>query len=260
MPCCDIPLFAEICGRSPARDRGEPLPSCAVTPTIDTVTLADDPAAWSALGFAVEDDHCRIGSVELRFASTDSDEPDSAGIVGWSLREIEATDLDGLPTTLSQRPPEPAAPAHPNGVRAIDHLVAISPDLDRSVAALRAAGLDLRRVREEPTPAGAPRQAFFRLGGEILEVIQAPREAIERAGGSERPLRFWGLALVVEDLDRTTERLAPRVGEVRPAVQPGRRIATLRRSAGLAVPLALMSAAQERGEEERAGAAVGERA
>jgi hypothetical protein len=30
-------------------------------------------------------------------------------------------------------------------------------------------------------------------------------------------------------------------GSVRPAVQPGRRIATLRRSAGLAVPVALMS-------------------
>ena len=36
--------------------------------------------------------------------------------------------------------------------------------LDRSVRALQAAGLDLRRVREQPTPAGAPRQAFFRLG------------------------------------------------------------------------------------------------
>jgi hypothetical protein len=31
------------------------------------------------------------------------------------------------------------------------------------------------------------------------------------------------------------------VGSIRPAVQPGRRIATLRRSAGLAVPVALMS-------------------
>lgn len=232
--------------------------------------LADHPAAWSALGFAVEDDRCRIGSVELRFVSAGSGEPEAAdtgaaGILAWSLRDIQTTNLDGLPTTLSERPLDPVAPAHPNGVCAIDHIVAISPDLDRSVAALRAAGMDLRRVREEPTPAGAPRQAFFRLGREILEVIQEPAEAIARGGGRERSLRFWGLALVVEDLDRTAAQLAPHAGDVRPAVQPGRRIATLRRSAGLAVPLALMSAEQRGGGihgargEQHTGMGVGER-
>lgn len=226
--------------------RTKSLPSGAVTPTIDTLTLADDPAAWSALGFAIADDRCLVGSVELRFVTDRflSDPDGERGIIGWALRDIETADLDGLPTTLSERPPRASAPAHPNGVRAIDHVVAISPDLDRSVAALRAAGLDLRRVREEPTPAGAPRQAFFRLGDEILEAIQEPADAVARGGGSERPLRFWGLALVVEDLDRIAVRLAPHVGEVRAAVQAGRRIATLRRSAGLAVPLALMSATE----------------
>ena len=39
---------------------------------------------------------------------------------------------------------------------------------------LRAAGFDLRRLREGPTPGGSPRQAFFRLGEVILEVVQAP--------------------------------------------------------------------------------------
>jgi hypothetical protein len=37
------------------------------------------------------------------------------------------------------------------------------------------------------------------------------------------------------------QALAPHAGEARPAVQPGRRIATVRRSAGLAAPVALMS-------------------
>jgi len=213
-------------------------------PTIDELTLADDPARWAALGFDVTDHTSQIGSVRLRFV-----EP-ASGIVGWSLRDALSAELDGLPTTLSERPlPEPA-PAHPNGVRAIDHVVAASPDLDRSVAALQAAGLDLRRVREQPTPAGAPRQAFFRLGGEILEVIQEPEEVIERAGGADHPVRFWGLALLVDDLDAAAARLAPHVGEPRAAVQPGRRIATVRRSAGLSVPLALMSA-DERAKEER---------
>jgi len=65
-------------------------------------------------------------------------------------------------------------------------VVAISSDLDRTVAALQAAGLDLRRIREEPTPAGAPRQAFFRLGAVILEVVQSrPRRS--SAAAPNRP-------------------------------------------------------------------------
>jgi hypothetical protein len=211
-------------------------------PTIDQLTLADDPDKWAALGFDVSDGECLIGAVRLCF----SEPRQGAGVVGWSLRDVRGAELDGLPTSVSERAVPPAAPAHPNGVSAIDHVVAVSADLDRSVAAMRAAGLDLRRVREQPTPAGAPRQAFFRLGHEILELIQEPAEVIERAGGAKRPVRFWGLALLVGDLDRAAELLAPHVGQVRPAVQEGRRIATVRRSAGLAVPLALMSPAPSR--------------
>jgi hypothetical protein len=210
--------------------------------TIDELTLADDPAGWAALGFTVADGRCRLGKVVLRFSGP---EP-GRGIVGWSLRGISSTELDGLPTTISERPVPAPAPAHPNGVLAIDHLVAMSPDFQRSVAALGMAGLDLRRVREEPTPAGAPRQAFFRLGAEILELVQEPEEVVRRAGGGDRPARFWGLALAVEDLEGTTEQMGPHAGEIRAAVQPGRRIATLRRSAGLAVPVALMSTADPR--------------
>ncbi|MGD0452728.1 MAG: VOC family protein [Solirubrobacteraceae bacterium] len=217
--------------------------------TIDELTLADEPDHWAALGFDVLDDISQIASVRLRFAGA-SAKSQSSGIVGWSLRELAGTELDGLPTTISERPvPAPAA-AHPNGVLAIDHVVAVSPDLERSIAAMQAAGLDLRRVREQPTPAGAPRQAFFRLGHEILELIQEPAEVLARQGGSDRPVQFWGLALLVGDLDRAAEQLAPHVGEVRPAVQPGRRIATVRRSAGLTVPLALMSR-DERAEADR---------
>jgi hypothetical protein len=121
----------------------------------------------------------------------------------------------------------------------------MSPNLDRSVQALQAAGLDLRRIREQPTPAGAPRQAFFRLGESILELVQEPEQALAaRANGAHGPARFWGLALLSDDLEQTVERLGEHVSEIRPAVQPGRRIATLRRSAGLAVPVALMSRAR----------------
>jgi hypothetical protein len=219
-------------------------------PTIDQLELADDPAHWAALGFALAGDECQIGAVRLRFADVDGSSR-SAGILGWSLRDVLGVELDGLPTTISQEPARARAqaatpPVHPNGVAAIDHVVAISPDLDRSVGALRAAGLDLRRVREQPTPAGAPRQAFFRVGEAILELVQEPAAVIEREGGTQRPARFWGLALVVEDLERSVAALAPHAGETRAAVQPGRRIASVRRSAGLAVPLALMSRDERR--------------
>ncbi len=207
-------------------------------PTIDELLIADDHLAWSRLGFAVHDGCCQLGTVSLRFR-----EPSHGrGIVGWSLRHLASTELDGLATTTSERPAPAAAPAHPNGVLTIDHVVAMSPSLDRTVAALEAAGLDLRRIREEPTPAGAPRQAFFRLGAEILELIQEPLPVVERSPrGGEGPAHFWGLALRAEDLERTAAQLGEHASPVRDAVQPGRRIVTVRRSAGLAVPLALMS-------------------
>jgi catechol 2,3-dioxygenase-like lactoylglutathione lyase family enzyme len=205
--------------------------------TIDELLLADDPEHWARLGFTVRDGSCVLGAVRLRFVE---DEP-RRGLVGWSLRDIASTELDGLPTTRSQRPPRGAADEHPNGVLAIDHVVAMSPDLDRSVRALRDAGLQLRRIREEPTPAGAPRQAFFRLGAEILELVQEPADVVERAGREDGGARFWGLALRARDLERTAGALGEHGGSIRPAVQPGRQIATLRRSAGLAIPLAFMS-------------------
>ena len=239
--------FSAISDRYPERTREtRPTGGALPAPTIDQLTIADDPARWDALGFDIKDASTQIGTVRLRFTAPAAS-PEQPGIVAWSLRDVLSDalspegELDGLPTTISEsEPPEPA-PAHANGVVAIDHVVAASPELDRSVAAMQAAGLDLRRIREQPTPAGAPRQAFFRLGHEILELIQEPAEVVERAGGSEHPVRFWGLAVLVEDIDVTAQRLGPHVSEVRTAVQPGRRIASVRRSAGLAVPLALMS-------------------
>lgn len=204
--------------------------------TIDELTVADAPEPWAAAGFEVAGDACIVGGVRIRFAGGDA----GRGLIGWSLRGATGLDLDGLPTAVSDREPPEERPAHPNRVVGLDHVVAITPRLERTVAALERAGLDLRRIREEPTPAGAPRQAFFRLGEAILEVVQEPDELIERRG-AERPAFFWGLAFLVPDLEAAATALGDRLGEVRPAVQPGRRIATLRRGAGLALPVALIS-------------------
>jgi hypothetical protein len=218
----------------PATDAQSPGSS---EPTIDELAVADEPERWSALGFSVLDGCCPIGTVRVRLIGRGA----GRGIAGWSLRAVRSVNLDGLATSRSEAPSPIAAPAHPNGVLALDHIVAMSPALDRTVAALQSAGLRLRRIRELPTPAGAPRQAFFRLDEEILEVVQEPEGAAVRDAGEDRPARLWGLAFVVEDLESVVERLGADAGAVHPAVQPGRQIATLRRSAGLAVPVALMS-------------------
>ncbi len=214
-------------------------------PSIDEIEIADDPERWAALGFELEGEVCRLAAVDVRLTGAPQEERSGAAIRGWSLRDLNSADLDGLPTTLSERPPQPPALAHPNGVVAIDHVVAVSPSFERSVAAMQAAGMDLRRIREEPTPAGAPRQAFFRLGREILELVAEPGEVVARRGGSERPVFFWGLALLVDDIDATVAAMAPHARPARPAVQPGRRISTLERSAGLAFPLALITREQD---------------
>jgi hypothetical protein len=203
--------------------------------TIDELVVADPPELWAELGFRVDGDTCDIGTVRVRL-----DPAAGKRVARWSLRGIDTDELDGLATAISTGALREAAPAHPNGVTGIDHVVAFTPDLDRTIATLEAAGLDLRRIREEPTPAGAPRQAFFRLAEVILECVQMPdSEELDRS----RNARLWGLALRVEDMDATAAVLGEQLGDPRPAVQEGRTIATLRRDAGSSVPMAFMSPA-----------------
>jgi catechol 2,3-dioxygenase-like lactoylglutathione lyase family enzyme len=205
--------------------------------TVDEFLIADPPGAWRSAGFHVEGDLCAVGSVRLRLVGPGA----ARGIVGWSVRGAETVDLDGLPTTASTSPPPPANPTpHPNGVVSIDHVVAFTPDLDRTTAVLRAAGFDLRREREGPTPGGSTRQSFFRMGEVILEVVEAP-EGTRIAADRDGPARLWGISFLVEDLERTASSLGDLLGEPRAAVQAGRRIATLRKDAGLGPAIAFMT-------------------
>lgn len=203
--------------------------SAKTAPTIAEIEIADDPAAWARLGFEVADDRSRVGAVDFHLAASGA----SRGIAGWSLRGVTGRDLDGLPTTIATDSPSPPAPAHPNGAVGVDHVVALTPSLERTTAALDAAGLPIRRVREAEGPDGPVRQGFFRLGEALLEVVQR--------ADLEGPARFWGMVVVVEDIDACAQRLGDDLGTARDAVQPGRRIATVRRSAGLTVPLAVIS-------------------
>lgn len=208
-------------------------------PVLHEIVVAAEDSAWRDAGFRVDEGDdtgvVHVGTVAIELAGA------AAGkrIVRCGLSGVDSSDFDGLPIGPGDASPtgEPAPP-HPNGVTGIDHLVAFTPDLDRTVAAGEALGLDLRRVRDEPAPAGSPRQAFFRLGELMLEIAQAPP-------GSplppDAPARFYGLALLVEDIDATAAALGDLCGDPRDAVQPGRRIATVRRQASLGLPVAFMT-------------------
>jgi hypothetical protein len=206
--------------------------------TLDELLVADEPAAWRGAGFTVEDDVCRIGDVSVRLVGRGR----GLGIVGWSLRGVPAdlADLDGVPTTSSERPPiEPAV--HANGVTSIDHVVLLSPDLRRTMAALASIGLEPRRERDGELGGRPIRQVFFRLGPVILELVGAPDDAAPGAAS------LWGITYVVEDIDATAAYFGDRTAPVKAAVQPGRRITTLRhRDLDLSVRTALISATEGR--------------
>ncbi len=114
----------------------------------------------------------------------------------------------------------PDAPAveHPNGATGIDHVVLLTGDFDATVERLRAEGFDFRRTRGAGE---GRRQAFFVLGPCLLEL----------AGPVEGPERLWGVTLVAPDLK-------PFGGNVKDAVQPGRKITTVK---GLDFPIAVMT-------------------
>jgi hypothetical protein len=202
------------------------------SPELLALDLAAEPDTWTNLGFAVDvDGVCRVDGVALRLGRP------GRKISGWALTGGSAGgDIDGLCTTDAPPvPPSSIAATHANGTVGIDHVVVMSPDPERTIAALEEHGITPRRQRHT-TQYGPPfTQTFFRLGDPILELIGPD----EPAGAD--PARFYGIAFTVRDLDATAAVFGSRLGTVKAAVQQGRRIATLRREAGAGIPLAFMS-------------------
>ncbi len=201
-------------------------------PTVAALRIAGPVPPWRAIGFTVaEDGVCRIGAVELRLGSA------GAGITGWSLTGAGDGDVDGIPTEWLPAAPTESAPlpAHANTAVSVDHVVVRSADVAATCAALARSGMRLRGERVAGEPGQGVRQAFFRHGEAIIEVV-GPEPAQTPA-----PSTLWGLTVTVAELDACAERLGERLGAIRAAVQPGRRIATARRDSGLGVPLAFMS-------------------
>lgn len=208
-----------------------------------TELVLDVPVApWRDLGFVIaphsDHQHTVVAGVRFVFSGVGSSGLESRGIVAWSFADAPVEsggeiDIDGIPTRLIEPPTETFD--HSLNVSSIDHVVVMTPSLERTCGVVETRlGLPLKRIRDAGR---GVRQGFHRAGPVILEVVERPDIS------ADQPARLWGVVFVVSDLDALVERLGPDViGAPRDAVQPGRRIATVRSGAGLVVPLAFMSA------------------
>ncbi len=228
--------------------------------------MSGDPDAWRSLGLVVGDDGLvPLHGTCLRIARSDPgssaghDRDDGndevagpSGITGWTLSGIDAElspsassnvsqnpsssnifSIDGLPTEVAPVG-HPVYAEHRLGAIGLDHVVVMTSQLDRTSAAIaEATGCELKRIRE----VGSMRQGFHRIGSGGLIV-----ELVERPEVPDGPAAFWGLVVNVDDLDAACALLGDdRISSPKDAVQPGRRIATIRNDVGLGLPVALMT-------------------
>ncbi len=206
-----------------------------MSPRVEWLTVSGDPDAWRSLGLVVTDDgHVPLYGTSLHIVAPDESAVPS-GITGWTLSGIPAHDasIDGLPTTVAPAG-APVFASHPLGAIGLDHVVVMTAQLDRTSAAIaEATGCELKRIRE----VGTMRQGFHRIGSGGLIV-----ELVERPEVPDGPATFWGIVINVDDLDVACALIGDdRISAPKDAVQPGRRIATIRNEVGLGLPVALMT-------------------
>ncbi len=192
------------------------------------------PTRWAALGFAVQRDVCQLGG---RAPAPGGRAERRRACSRWSLRELAGAELDGLPTTISDRPAAPAgAGASQRG--------ALDRPRRRGLPRLRAQ--QSRRCRRRGwTCAGCARSRPRRArrarpssasAREILELVQEPEDVVGRARAAlTAPRASGGL------------RCSSTTSTARPQMSPARRRGPRRgaagaadldaaRSAGLAMP------------------------
>jgi hypothetical protein len=224
--------------------------------SIVELVLSSEPDRWRRIGLNVTDNGSQVGLVALRFTGGSNgitswtlsgngdsngeagcdDADDAAAAAAAANAAANAISIDGLPTRIVVPPGTvPVPPVHPLGASRIDHVVVTTSSLERTCGAIESAtGEPLKRVRDAGP---GVRQGFHRFGEVIIEVVERGDLPPDAATA------FWGLVLVVEgDLFEACAGLGPDVvGLPRPAVQPGRLIATVRHELGLGLPVALMT-------------------
>jgi len=184
---------------------------------VDALVVGGSPTEWMELGLRVDAGHIALQGTGIRI-----DPSLPAGLHGWDLAPFDegepvSDSIDGLSTWVvdgsHQGPVD-----HAIGATSIDHVVISTDSIERTSAAIaEATGAVLKRIRELPTM----RQGFHRIGSLVIELVELPTQPVG-------PATFWGLVLNVADLDAAVALLGPhRLGHVKDAVQPGRRIVTV---------------------------------
>ncbi|MEL7155800.1 MAG: glyoxalase, partial [Actinomycetota bacterium] len=200
-------------------------------PTLAELHIGDAAEHWSALGFDVVAGRCRLGTIDVTLTGPEA----GRGIHGWAWRDTAGpVGVGDVPTASVHTPiPERAGP-HPNGAVGLYYVVLFGPSWAEAAAELTALGLDPGQGRPMGSSPGANLRSLADAGDVAVEVI-GPVETDPARGW-----RLWGTIVEVADLDATAAHLGPRLRPIKDAVQPGRRIATLERSAGSSVALAFM--------------------
>lgn len=200
-------------------------------PSLRGLTIGDAPSAWERAGFAVDGDRLAVDGVTIRLVGDDG----PRGLLSWELDVPNPRSVDGL---VHDDAGEPAAAlGHPNGVGAVDHLVVVTPDVERTTAALAELSLTPRRTGRGLRGDDDRLYRFFLLANAVLEVI-GPADPND----TDRPAAFVGIAFVADTLDHLVRELGDACTAPRDAVQPGRRISTVDHEAlGISVPVAVLT-------------------
>ncbi len=198
---------------------------------LTVIELGDAPGPWADAGFTVVDDTVTLGATTIHLTGL------GGWFRGWRLDGV-ADDIDSLVVSEIGPAGDGSHVAHPNGCTGIDHIVVLTGDNDRTIAAFEGADLLIRGHRITETYGFPARQTFFWAGDVIVELIGPETDEMR----NDNPVRVFGLALVSEDLAATKSYFGDRMGDVKAAVQPGREIATLRhKEYGISLPVAVMS-------------------
>lgn len=193
-----------------------------------SIGLPGEVGPWVALGFEPDGDgRLRLANGALEFGVR------VAGLsVDATTFDVEpARSVDGIVVSSGVAL---ECVAHPNGAMELDHVVVMTDSISRTSDAIEIGlGLEQRRVRETPDV----RQAFHRFDdqdstrGCIIELVENQ--------GVDAPA-IWGVVVIVADLDAVVAGAPELIRRPKPAVQSGRRIATVGRNAGLSTAVAFM--------------------
>ncbi len=199
-----------------------------------------------ALAFASDDLAGDVKLMNRRGIPASEPAPMRTKAEDGSVREWQGSSLDpkatgGTRILLMARPAQPWPLAKPNAeapITQLDHVVIVTPNVDRALAVYGAKlGLDLRLDRENPK--WNARQLFFRCGDAVVEMGA-------KIGGpaTDDPDRSGGLAWRVAEPHAAQTRIAAAgfdVSEVRVGRKPGTHVFTVR-DAPAGVPTIMLSA------------------